>query len=414
MIEFCASDDSIIRKVAKEVGVHVVRCTESSLNVEDDGVTKSLVALVEEKPGTDLWGSLPCRPWTLWQNMNLHLHGDAFAAKLEEDRHRSRLMVRKFRKLARATARRGGRVTFEWPRHCAGWALKEIQELIKELGMVVVDFDGCRVGLCNEKGEPHLKQWRLITTDNRIARIFSGLRCLHDKNFKHAVIEGSSTRQTGFYPREMCEYIMHALYPNMLVKNVPATPVVACEESGQQHRENDPEKNTDAMPMIIEYVDTMASAALQADSDADDEAELRESREARLAREARSLDHMMLHHRKNPMREHCQRGRMLKRYFHRVRDEPEEGELPYSRPTKFGDVVEADHVFPSVESQGMSGEQTALLVRDRCVSLVYPQIERSVDSNYQALKHFGAYIQAQWQDRCCISFRQCPGAYKGG
>eukprot|EP00434_Breviolum_minutum_P040269 symbB.v1.2.035778.t1/scaffold4900.1/size33223/1 len=358
MIEFCASDDSMMGRVAEEVGVHIVR------------------------------------PWTLWQNMNLHLHGEAFAAKLEEDRRRSRLMVRKFRKLARATARKGGRVTFEWPRHCAGWALKEIQELIKELGMVVVDFDGCRVGLCNDKGEPHLKQWRLITTDNRIARIFSGLRCLHGKNFKHAVIEGSSTRQTGFYPREMCEYIMRALYPDIVVKNVPAMPVVAFEESEQQHRENEPEKNTYAMPMVIEYVDTLASAAMQADSDADDEAELRESREARLAREARSLDHMMLHHRKNPMCEHCQRGRMLKRYFHRVRDEPEEGELPYVRPTKFGDVVEADHVFPSVESQGLSGEQAALLVRDRFsgVSFVYPQTERSVDSNYQALKHFGGYM----------------------
>ena len=394
MIEFCASNDSMMGKVAKEVGVHMVRCTESNLNVEDDGVTKSLVELVEEKPGTDLWGSLPCRPWTLWQNMNLHLHGESFAAKLEEDRRRSRLMVRKFCKLARATAKRGGRVTFEWPRHCAGWALKEIQQLIEELGMVIVDFDGCRVGLCNEKGEPHLKQWRLITTDNRIARIFSGLRCLHEKAFKHAVIEGSSTRQTGFYPREMCEYIMHALYPDILVKSVPAMPVVAYEGHEQQHRENDPpNEGVYAMPMIIDWVDTMASAAMQADSDADDEAELRESREARLAREARSLDHMMLHRRKNPMCEHCQRGRMLKRYFHRVRDEPEEDELPYTRPTKFGDVIEADHVFPNMESQGMSGEQTALLVRDRFsgVSLVYPQNERSVDANYTSLKHFGGY-----------------------
>ena len=418
MIEFCASDDSMMGRVAKEVGVHIVRCTETNLNIENDGVTKSLVELVEEKPGTDLWGSLPCRPWTLWQNMNLHLHGEAFAAKLEEDRRRSRLMVRKFRKLARATARKGGRVTFEWPRHCAGWALKEIQELIKELGMVVVDFDGCRVGLCNDKGEPHLKQWRLITTDNRIARIFSGLRCLHDKNFKHAVIEGSSTRQTGFYPREMCEYIMHALYPDVLVRNVPAMPVVAFEENEHQHRENEPEKNTyamPAMPMVIEYVDTLASAAMQADSDADDEAELRESREARLAREARSLDHMMLHHKKNPACEHCQRGRMLKRYFHRVRNDPDESELPYVRPTKFGDVIEADHVFPSIESQGLSGEQAALLVRDRFsgVSLVYPQTERTVDSNYQALKHFW-WIQLKWQYRCRVSFGQCSGAHKGG
>ena len=180
---------------------------------------------------------------------------------------------------------------------------------------------------------------------------------------------------------------------DILVKNVPAMPVVAFEENEHQHRENEPEKNTYAMPMVIEYVDTLASAAMQADSDADDEAELRESREARLAREARSLDHMMLHHKKNPACEHCQRGRMLKRYFHRVRNDPEESELPYVRPTKFGDVIEADHVFPSIESQGLSGEQAALLVRDRFsgVSLVYPQTERTVDSNYQALKHFGGY-----------------------
>ncbi len=93
------------RHVLGLAGVHVVRCAESNLKVEDDGVNKSLVELVEEKPGTDLWGSLPCRPWTLWQNMNLHLHGESFAAKLEEDRHRSRLTVRKFCKLARYCAK---------------------------------------------------------------------------------------------------------------------------------------------------------------------------------------------------------------------------------------------------------------------------------------------------------------------
>ena len=341
------------------------------MNVEEEGVNKSL------------------------GEVNLHLHGESFAAKLEEDRHRSRLMVRKFCKLARAVARNGGRVTFEWPRHCVGWTLREVQKLIRELGMVVVDFDGCRVGLCNEQGVPHLKQWRLITTDNRIARIFAGLRCIHDKVFKHAVIEGSSTRRTGFYPREMCEYIMHALYPDILVKNVPAMPVIGLDDARQEHRENEPEKDINAMPMVIEYEDTiMALAGLPADSDADDEAEPRESREARLAREARSLDHMMLHHRKHPMCEHCQRGRMLKRYFHRVRGDSEQ-EVPYTRPTEFGAVIEADNIFPGVESRGMCGEQTALLVRDRFsgvhMALVYPQTERSVDSNYQALKHFSGY-----------------------
>ena len=67
------------------------------------------------------------------------------------------------------------------------------------------------------------------------------------------------------------------------------------------------------------------------------------------------VDHMMLHHWKNPMCEHCQRGRMLKRYFHRVRDEPEEDEVPYTRPTEFGGVIEADNIFPSVKSRGIDG-----------------------------------------------------------
>lgn len=67
--------------------------------------------------------------------------------------------------------------------------------------------------------------------------------------------------------------------------------------------------------------------------------------------------------------------------------------MPYVRPTEFGGVIEADNIFPSVESRGMGGEQTALMVRDRFsgVSLVYPQTERSIESNHQALKHFGGH-----------------------
>ena len=35
-------------------------------------------------------------------------------------------MLRRFVRLARAVARSGGRVTFEWPRYCSGWSLKEL------------------------------------------------------------------------------------------------------------------------------------------------------------------------------------------------------------------------------------------------------------------------------------------------
>jgi hypothetical protein len=29
----------------------------------------------------------------------------------------------------------------------------------------------------------------------------------------------------GFYSREMCEFVMHALYPDIIAKHVPAMPV---------------------------------------------------------------------------------------------------------------------------------------------------------------------------------------------
>ena len=63
----------------------------------------------------------------------------------------------------------------------------------------------------------------------------------------------------------------------------------------------------------------------------------------------------------------------------------------YSIAKEFGSIIEDDHIFPAVESRGLGGEQSALLVRDRYsgMCLTYPQRTRIEDSNYDALKHFG-------------------------
>ena len=72
--------------------------------------------------------------------------------------------------------------------------------------------------------------------------------------------------------------------------------------------------------------------------------------------------------------EFCQRGRMLKRYCKRVRQLDEDDEKLIHRPTAFGDIIEADHMFPSQEARGLSDEQSALVVRDRFSGavVVYP------------------------------------------
>ena len=79
---------------------------------------------------------------------------------------------------------------------------------------------------------------------------------------------------------------------------------------------------------------------------ADDEDDrVKESRDEGLKREALSLEHMILHDRKNPFCEHCCRGRMLRRYALRFRADPEEGDVPYERAKAFGDIIEADNIF---------------------------------------------------------------------
>ena len=395
MIEFCTSSDSMIGQVAKEYGIHVVRCTESSLNVEQEGVIKSLEKIVESKPGCDLWGSLPCGPWSQWQTMNTSRYGTEFSDRLDVQRMRSRLMIKKFHRLAKVVIRNGGRVNFEWPRFCVGWATNEIKRMIKELEMMLIDFDGCRVGVADSQGHPHLKKWRVATTCGRTARIFSKLRCQHEPEFKHSVIEGSKTTATGRYPKVMCEYIMYALYPDIIEKFCPAMPVMAFSEQ-QVHREREPEEEPPPVHVLFQTNDSFACPAEIDDDEApadDEDDRVRESRDDRLRRDAKSLEHMTLHDRKNPFCEHCCRGRMLRRYAHRFRPEPEDADAAYERPSEFGRIIEADTVFPAVESRGMGGEHCALVVRDRFsgVSIAYPQSSRDEDSNYESLKHFAGY-----------------------
>ena len=241
------------------------------------------------------------------------------------------------------------------------------------------------------------------TTCWRTARLFSGLKCNHPKNFKHAVLEGKCTKKSGFYTTIMAEYFINALYPGFVVHHVPAMPLEALETNPQPHRDNEPIEQPEPEPMIVESVDPMALAAEVDDDEApaDDEWEDHESREARLRREALSLEHLTLHDRKNPFCEFCQRGRMLKRYCKKIRAEDEDDEKVIHRATAFDDIIEADHMFPSQDARGLSEEQSALVIRDRYSDLVivYPQSERTLDANHESFWHFA--------EGCCFHLRQC-------
>ena len=87
---------------------------------------------------------------------------------------------------------------------------------------------------------------------------------------------------------------------------------------------------------------------------------------------------MILHDRKNPHCEACQRGRMVRRYTHSVRSYDEKEPVR----TAYGEI---DGISRA------SGKESTPAIRDRYsgVVAVYPMASRAELNNYEALKHFG-------------------------
>eukprot|EP00972_Heterocapsa_arctica_P098373 14517610-Heterocapsa_arctica.AAC.1 len=90
-------------------------------------------------------GSLPCTPWTSWQRLNFRKASDTAKTKIMESLIVSMDFIVTFVRLAKTVLARGGSVSFEWPRYCAGWSQPAVRRMITELGLTFVDIDGCSV-----------------------------------------------------------------------------------------------------------------------------------------------------------------------------------------------------------------------------------------------------------------------------
>ena len=183
-------------------------------------------------------GSLPCTTLSSWQNICIAKGGIEYEQELEERRKQLRRMLKKFLFLAAKVIMNGGIVTFEWPRHCLGWMFKELLLFILKWRMFVIDVDGCACGLVDANGAPHLKQWRFLSSDPRVAQSLAGLACAHPKGFRHSPIEGSATERTGYYPRLLCRALLRGIVytPSDSWHVAPAMPVLSHKSEQKEHR----------------------------------------------------------------------------------------------------------------------------------------------------------------------------------
>ena len=222
-IECCCDPNSGLGAVSGRIGVKHIRMTEDFGNLCDENVVNQLLDLDRLKEpefaGVDLWGSLPCKPWTNWQQMNIWRYGKAYLKKLMKQRAQSRKMLSSFLRIARVVLSNGGRVHYEWPSYCKGWELVELQEFCNEHQMRLSKCNACSFG------SEHFKPWTIATSSQELADMFDNNRCKHDSSHKHTPCEGSKTAKSAYYPPVMCESIMAQLFPKKFHVAVPCMPI---------------------------------------------------------------------------------------------------------------------------------------------------------------------------------------------
>ena len=198
IIEFCCDKNSQLGEQATKVpNVEVLRCTEEHDVLTRQGMQRC-IEYARKHPGTHLWASIPCTPWSNIQNLNLHLYGESFETYLNQEKEKSLKVMGKFFTLARIIRELGGTICFEWPKDSSGWKELLTQRWIKELETETLRVDGCSMGLRSLKtGLLLYKPWRIETTCDEMINVFKNCTCTG--GHKHQPCEGSETKRSGFY-----------------------------------------------------------------------------------------------------------------------------------------------------------------------------------------------------------------------
>ena len=224
--EFCCSKDSTLGEVNMRRGINHFRLSAEVCNMADDTEVNSLIQIMEQFPGADIFGSIPCGPWSVWQRINQKQYGKKFRKVFKKQRDVSMKILRNYIRCAEVILKNGGHCAFEWPKGCDGWKIPELMAFCKKHSLFVAEPQGCALGLKDANGTPHLKSWWIATSNWKLAMNLDNKRCTHPPEFKHAPLEGSATKKSAFYTEEMAQCISHSLYEHV----VPAMPVKAFQQ----------------------------------------------------------------------------------------------------------------------------------------------------------------------------------------
>ena len=83
----------------------------------------------------DLYGSIPCGPYSPLQNLNIAVQGREYLEVLESKRAETEILVDNFYQLGEIALESGGSVSLEWPLRNGGWKQEQITQMILHFNM---------------------------------------------------------------------------------------------------------------------------------------------------------------------------------------------------------------------------------------------------------------------------------------
>ena len=170
MFEFCSSKESTLGYVNADREINHFRLSKDITDLTNPQYIESLKKLVKRFPGCDLWGLLPCDPWSKWQSVNVARYGKSLCKEVEKETG----LVKSF---AQTTflwgcgdcAKSRGHIAFEWPKGAKGWLLPELVAFMKRHKLFMAECHGCFFGMQSSKGRPMFKPWHIATSSYRLA-----------------------------------------------------------------------------------------------------------------------------------------------------------------------------------------------------------------------------------------------------
>lgn len=204
----CGPESVLSQEVMDKHGKRAMRC--SIWNGFDlttgEGVKGVLKILKRERPRY-VWLATECGPFSPIQNCNQRTEAQRqeLLRKQTEARkqHVGGLIV------AYMAQKLGCVVCWEWSRRCRAWKWELMDEWRNKCQTTTAIIAGCRVNLIDPKSNKPLgKEWRVESTNRRLAELIHS-PCSCQGHNVHAACEGSMTRATAFYTKDMARKIVY-------------------------------------------------------------------------------------------------------------------------------------------------------------------------------------------------------------